>query len=54
MSESSLLSYFRIALRQAVSAKKALVDAWQLAFSVQVNPLAAVQPLPAAPRGGGR
>ncbi|KAJ8628832.1 hypothetical protein MRB53_022155 [Persea americana] len=47
-------AFKRIALRQAVSAKKALVDAWQLAFSVQVNPLAAVQPLPAAPRGGGR
>lgn len=54
MSESFLVSYFRIAIRQATTAKKALVDAWQLAFSVQVNPLAAVQPLPAATRGGSR
>ncbi|WMV37024.1 hypothetical protein MTR67_030409 [Solanum verrucosum] len=37
--------------RQASSTKKALVDFWQLAFSYQVNPLAAVQPLPPATRG---
>ncbi|KAK9269547.1 hypothetical protein L1049_001323 [Liquidambar formosana] len=41
----------RIARRRAFSMKKALVDLWQLAFSYQVNPLAAVQPLPAAARG---
>ncbi|KAJ0035853.1 hypothetical protein Pint_25457 [Pistacia integerrima] len=38
--------------RRLLSVKKALVDLWQLAFSYQVNPLAAVQPLPAATRGG--
>lgn len=38
--------------RQLVSVKRALVDIWQLAFSYQVNPLAAVQPLPTATRGG--
>ncbi|KAK9097596.1 hypothetical protein Sjap_023093 [Stephania japonica] len=32
--------------RLVFSFKKALVDLWQLAFSVQVNPLAAIQPLP--------
>ncbi|XP_015059909.1 protein APEM9-like isoform X2 [Solanum pennellii] len=40
-----------IVKRQASSTKKALVDFWQLAFSYQVNPLAAVQPLPPATRG---
>ncbi|OAY61283.1 protein APEM9 [Manihot esculenta] len=40
-----------IVRRQLVSIKKALVDLWQLTFSYQVNPLAAVQPLPAT-RGG--
>ena len=43
---------FRIVTRQAVFMKKALVDLWQLAFSYQVNPLAAVQPLAAVTRGG--
>ncbi|KAI9115690.1 hypothetical protein K1719_013359 [Acacia pycnantha] len=38
--------------RQLIAVKRALVDMWQLAFSYQVNPLAAVQPLPAATRGG--
>ncbi|XP_031254432.1 protein APEM9 [Pistacia vera] len=38
--------------RRLLSVRKALVDLWQLAFSYQVNPLAAVQPLPAATRGG--
>ncbi|KAL7253639.1 hypothetical protein ACSBR1_008068 [Camellia fascicularis] len=41
----------RIFKRQALSMKAALVDLWQLAFSYQVNPLAAVQPVPAATRG---
>ncbi|KAJ4830676.1 hypothetical protein Tsubulata_027986 [Turnera subulata] len=40
-----------IVRRQILSLKKAVSDLWQLAFSYQVNPLAAVQPLPAAPRG---
>ncbi|MCL7032985.1 hypothetical protein MKW94_016278 [Papaver nudicaule] len=34
--------------KQASSVKKALLDMWQLAFSVQVNPLAAVQSLPSS------
>ncbi|KAK2988346.1 hypothetical protein RJ640_001531 [Escallonia rubra] len=37
--------------RQALSMKKAVSDLWQLAFSYQVNPLAAVQPLPSATHG---
>ncbi|WCJ28718.1 3-phosphoinositide-dependent protein kinase-1 putative [Euphorbia peplus] len=37
--------------KQVMSIKKALVDLWQLTFSYQVNPLAAVQPLPNATRG---
>ncbi|XAR63778.1 hypothetical protein NMG60_11023856 [Bertholletia excelsa] len=37
--------------RQVLSTRKALMDLWQLAFSYQVNPLAAVQPLPPATRG---
>ncbi|KAL4205276.1 hypothetical protein AMTRI_Chr01g113780 [Amborella trichopoda] len=41
----------RTIVKQALALRKALVDAWQLAFSVHVNPLAAVQPLPAAARG---
>ncbi|XP_059286960.1 protein APEM9 [Lycium ferocissimum] len=44
-------SLWSILKRQASSTKKALVDFWQLAFSYQVNPLAAVQPLPPATRG---
>ncbi|KAK7314327.1 hypothetical protein VNO77_32847 [Canavalia gladiata] len=40
----------RIVRRQVVAVKRALVDIWQLAFSYQVNPLAAVQPLSAATR----
>ncbi|XP_058113485.1 protein APEM9 isoform X2 [Magnolia sinica] len=36
----------QIASKQAASVKKALIDTWKLAFSVQVNPLAAIQPLP--------
>ncbi|MCE2055932.1 hypothetical protein HAX54_043756 [Datura stramonium] len=46
--QASLWSFLK---RQTSSAKKALVDFWQLAFSYQVNPLAAVQPLPPATRG---
>ncbi|XP_047176506.1 protein APEM9 isoform X2 [Vigna umbellata] len=42
----------RILRRQAISAKRALVDLWQLAFSYQVNPLAAVQPPSVATRQG--
>ncbi|XP_044484703.1 protein APEM9-like [Mangifera indica] len=38
--------------RRVLSVKKTLVDLWQLAFSFQVNPLAAVQPLPVATQGG--
>uniref|UniRef100_A0A7C9ET12 Uncharacterized protein n=1 Tax=Opuntia streptacantha TaxID=393608 RepID=A0A7C9ET12_OPUST len=38
----------RVLRRRAVSLKRALVDLWQLAFSYQVNPLAAVQPLAAS------
>ncbi|XP_020090801.1 protein APEM9-like isoform X1 [Ananas comosus] len=40
----------RIASRQLLSLRKALVDAWGLAFSIQMNPLAAVQQLPSAPQ----
>ncbi|XP_027359139.1 protein APEM9 [Abrus precatorius] len=42
----------RIVTRQVIAVKRALVDLWQLGFSYQVNPLAAVQPLPAATRQG--
>lgn len=41
----------RFVRKQALSIKKGLMDIWQLAFSYQVNPLAAVQPLPAAGHG---
>lgn len=44
-------SLWSILKRQASSTKKALVDFWQLAFSYQVNPLAAVQPLLPATHG---
>ncbi|CAL0323089.1 unnamed protein product [Lupinus luteus] len=40
----------RIVRKQVVGMKRALVDLWQLAFSYQVNPLAAVQPLSTATR----
>ncbi|XP_062115360.1 protein APEM9 [Humulus lupulus] len=43
-----------IVQRQALNIKKAVVDLWQLAFSYQVNPLAAVQSPPAPFRGGQR
>ncbi|XVF72456.1 hypothetical protein PTKIN_Ptkin12aG0122800 [Pterospermum kingtungense] len=42
------VSLQRVVRRQALFMKKCLVDLWQLAFSYQVNPLAAIQPLPAA------
>ncbi|EOY32190.1 hypothetical protein QUC31_019520 [Theobroma cacao] len=42
------VSIQRIVGRQVLFWKKSLVDLWQLAFSYQVNPLAAIQPLPAA------
>ncbi|KAL2321401.1 hypothetical protein Fmac_030370 [Flemingia macrophylla] len=42
----------RTVRRQMTAVKRALVDLWQLAFSYQVNPLAAVQPLSAAARQG--
>ncbi|XP_015163117.1 uncharacterized protein [Solanum tuberosum] len=44
-------SLWSVVKSQASSTKKALVDFWQLAFSYQVNPLAAVQSLPPATRG---
>ncbi|KAK6126653.1 hypothetical protein DH2020_039600 [Rehmannia glutinosa] len=40
----------RVLVKKAVSIKKALLDLWQLMFSYQVNPLAAVQTLPTATR----
>ncbi|XWS40505.1 hypothetical protein CRYUN_Cryun17cG0000600 [Craigia yunnanensis] len=42
------VSLQRIIRRQALFVKKSLVDLWQLAFSYQVNLLAAIQSLPAA------
>ncbi|XP_058722327.1 protein APEM9 [Vicia villosa] len=42
----------RTVRRHVVAVKRALVDLWQLAFSYQVNPLAAVEPLAAATRQG--
>lgn len=53
-SDISLLLLFRIFQRQALNVKKAVVDLWQLAFSYQVNPLAAVQSSPAPLRGAQR
>uniref|UniRef100_A0ACD5UHG3 Uncharacterized protein n=1 Tax=Avena sativa TaxID=4498 RepID=A0ACD5UHG3_AVESA len=41
----------RAVLQQASSLRRAFLDALQLAFSVQMNPLAAVQQTPQAPRG---
>ncbi|KAI0518884.1 hypothetical protein KFK09_006321 [Dendrobium nobile] len=43
----------KFAWRQIFFIQRALIDAWQLAFSVQVNPLAAVQQISAAPRSIG-
>ncbi|OMO53241.1 hypothetical protein CCACVL1_28786 [Corchorus capsularis] len=42
------VSLRRIVRRQVLFVKKSIVDLWQLAFSYQVNPLAAIQPLSAA------
>lgn len=47
----TLLAFYNRENKLALSVKKALVDLWQLAFSYQVNPLAAVQPVPTATRG---
>lgn len=44
----SVWCYYSIIRKQASSLKKALADLWELAFSYQVNPLAAVQSLPTA------
>lgn len=41
----------RAVFQQAASLRRAFFDALQLAFSVQMNPLAAVQQVPQAPRG---
>ncbi|XP_051199038.1 protein APEM9 [Lolium perenne] len=41
----------RAIFQQASSLRRAFLDALQLAFSVQMNPLAAVQQTPQAPRG---
>ncbi|CAL1414054.1 unnamed protein product [Linum trigynum] len=41
-----------IVKRRVLWVKKSLLDLWRLAFSYQVNPLAAVQPIPAATRPG--
>ncbi|KAL5699757.1 hypothetical protein ACHQM5_030615 [Ranunculus cassubicifolius] len=41
----------QIVSKQALIAKKALGDLWELAFSVQVNPLAAVQSVQSLPTG---
>ncbi|CAA6663621.1 unnamed protein product [Spirodela intermedia] len=41
----------RFAGSKVVAIKRALADAWQLAFSVQVNPLAAIQPIPSTAPG---
>ncbi|KAH9602364.1 hypothetical protein KSS87_020029 [Heliosperma pusillum] len=40
---------YKILQRRALALKQAIVDVWQLAFSYQVNPLAAVQAFPAPP-----
>ncbi|KAG6389003.1 hypothetical protein SASPL_150440 [Salvia splendens] len=41
----------RFLVKHALSFRKAFLDLWQLAFSYQVNPLAAVQTLPNSTRG---
>eukprot|EP01018_Ginkgo_biloba_P027548 Gb_01013 [translate_table: standard] len=38
----------RTLMEQSGALRRGLIDLWQLAFSVQLNPLAAVQPLPSA------
>lgn len=51
-----LKSKWKYAIRnlkeQVGAVKRVLIDFWQLAFNVQLNPLAAVQPLPSAPHVG--
>ncbi|KAL9268207.1 APEM9-like protein [Drosera capensis] len=39
----------RLAKKRALSLKQAMIDVWRLAFSYQVNPLAAVQAVPGPP-----
>ncbi|CAN8269492.1 unnamed protein product [Cochlearia groenlandica] len=39
-------AFIRLIRRQMLSTKKAIVDFWKLAFSYQVNPLAAIQSMP--------
>ncbi|RWW87436.1 hypothetical protein BHE74_00003736 [Ensete ventricosum] len=51
LTPASFFLHYRSVATQAAAVKRALVDAWQLAFSVQVNPLAAIQQLPSAPHG---
>lgn len=46
-----LCTFHRMVAKGASSIRSALFDAWQLAFSVQVNPLAAVQQLPSGSLG---
>ena len=49
----SVFAYsFRMVRTQVTAMKRALVDLWQLAFSYEVNPLAAVQPIAAAANQG--
>ncbi|EPS66733.1 hypothetical protein M569_08047, partial [Genlisea aurea] len=43
----ALAVFKRLAAEKGAAVKRAVVDFWQLAFSYQVNPLAAVQTLPA-------
>ncbi|KAF0932655.1 hypothetical protein E2562_011957 [Oryza meyeriana var. granulata] len=44
-------AFKRTALQQVSSLRRGFLDALQLAFSTQINPLAAVQQVPQAPRG---
>ncbi|KAL5538654.1 hypothetical protein UlMin_043613 [Ulmus minor] len=46
------VSLKRMLQRQALLVKNGVVDLWKLAFSYQVNPLAAIQSPPVALRGG--
>ncbi|VVA97132.1 unnamed protein product [Arabis nemorensis] len=41
-------AFIRFIRRQMESTKKAIVDFWKLAFSYQVNPLAAIQSIPSS------
>ncbi|GAB2286508.1 hypothetical protein Dimus_020907 [Dionaea muscipula] len=47
------VAIMRLLRKRALSLKQSMIDLWRLAFSYQVNPLAAMQALPApTPRGG--